>query len=104
MIAKFFVFSSPDEQEEDQPKTCFIVIDTQEKMAEFADHLERDTILSVLSIVKHQEFYYTFGSFLYCTVLEVHIKEDAASLAASCEQIALAETYSYLTRLSVNAE
>lgn len=104
MITNFFVFTSPHEQEEDQPKTCFIAIDTQDKMTEFADHLEKDTLLSVLSIVKHREFFYTFGSLLYCTVLEVHIKEEAAALQASCEQIAIAETYSYLTRLSIKPD
>ena len=104
MIPKFFVFSSPNEQEEDQPKTCFIVVDTQEKMTDFADHLEKNTMLSVLSIIKHREFFYTFGSLLYCTVLEVHIKEEAAPLHASCEQIAIAETYTYLTRLSAKTD
>ena len=104
---KFIVFSSPlEKDDEKQYETCFILVETQDKIAEFADYLEKNTLLSVDSYVKKDRFYFTFGSFLFCTVLEVHFKEEETAKFGvnSLVHIAIAETYSYLSRLATEKE
>ncbi len=98
----FFVFSSPVEQEGNAPKTCFIALQGLDDPAAFADHLEADTLLSVDGYEKRNDFFFTFGHYYFCSLVQVHLKEDDAACShLQPEQVAIAETYSYLTRLSV---
>lgn len=89
-----------DEMEQDPRKGCLIIINSQDRLAEFADYLEKNSLLSVTSLRREQRFFFTVGSFYSCGVLEVHLKEDVerANHFVDCEQIAIAETYSYLRR------
>ena len=94
----YFVFSSPYDQEENDFKSCYIlVMIPYTKIADFADYLEANTALSVDAYVKHDHFFTTIGEYFLCTVLEVHIKEDEANLNMSCEEVAQQETVKYLT-------
>lgn len=96
-IPDFFVFSSLNEEEDAPEKACVIVLNTQKVLTEFADYLEANTMLSVYSIRKLDRFYFTFGTFFDCGVLEVHLKEDIESngYRITSEQVAIAETYSF---------
>ena len=101
-IRDFIVFSSLNEAEDAPKNGCVIVLDTQDQVNEFADHLEKHTLLSVHSVRKMDYFYFTVGTFYGCSVLEVHLKEDVEStdFRITSEQVAIAETYSYFQQLA----
>lgn len=101
-VQDFIVFSSLNEAEDAPKKGCVIVLGTQQHLNEFADHLEKNTLLSVDSVRRLESFYFTVGTFYRCGVLEVHLKEDMGStdFLISCEQVAIAETYSYFQQLA----
>ena len=103
-VEKFFVFTSPVEPEEDEERvgsTCFIAIDLREGITKFIDYLEQNTLLAVESFVKKETFYYTYGSMYNGYLVEVRLKDDSKYQLISCEQIAVAETYAYLSKLSI---
>ena len=99
-IPNFIVFSSLNEDEEAPKNSCIIALDTQKNLTEFADYLEQNSMLSVYSVRKLERFFFTVGTFFDCGVLEVHLKEDieSADYRITCEQVAIAETFSFLQR------
>ena len=100
---EFLVVSSLHEDEEKSYKTCYIVMDYCKDPATFADYLEKNTLLSVEGYEKRFEFFFTFGRFFECVVFEVRIKEDNenSGYRIELEQIAIAETYSYLSQKAI---
>ena len=98
MDTRFIVLTSLNEDEEAPKDACLIVIEKHQLMKEFADYLERNSMLSVYSVRKVGRFYYSFGTFFDCAVLEVSLKENVQTtdLRITCEQVAIAETYSFL--------
>ena len=100
---EFLVVSSLHEDEEKNYKTCYILLDYCKNPAEFADYLEKNTLLSVDGYEKRTEFFFTFGRFFECVGFEVHVKEESenSGYRIELEQIAIAETYSFLSRKAV---
>lgn len=98
---EFLVLSSLHEDEEKNYKTCYIVLDYCKEPAAFADYLEKETLLSVESYRKVTEFFFTFGRYFECFAFEVRIKEDSSNYRLELEQVAIAETYSYLSKKAV---
>lgn len=100
---EFLVVSSLHEDEEKNYKTCYILLDYCKNPAEFADYLEKNTLLSVDGYEKRTEFFFTFGRFFECVAFEVHVKEESenSGYRIELEQIAIAETYSFLSRKAV---
>ena len=93
----YFVFSSPYDQEEMDYKSCFIVIGIPDKeVFEFCDYIDKNTLLSADGFVRQTSFYTSIGSYLVCSVVEVHIKGDTPTTVLSCEEIAEAATRKYL--------
>ena len=99
-IPDFIVFTSLNEDEDAPKQSCIIAMDTQNGLTEFADYLEKNSMLSVYSIKRLKRFFFTVGTFFDCGVLEVHLKEDIESTdyRITCEQVAIAETFSFLQR------
>ena len=92
----FFVFTSPlNGEEETDPRICIIVLDRQDGIEEFVDHLDKHSVLSVQSFCKRFKFFYTYGTMYNCTLIEVQVKDDAKNMRLNCDQVAIAETYSY---------
>lgn len=105
-IQDFLVFSSLNEAEDAPQGGCVIALATQEHLTEFADYLEKNTLLSVHSIRRLDHFYFTVGTFFSCGVLEVHLKDEIEStdFRVSCEQVAIAETYSFFQQKAYQKE
>lgn len=105
-VHDFIVFSSLNEAEDAPKNGCIIVLGTQQHLNEFADHLETHTLLSVDSVRRLESFYFTVGTFYHCGVLEVHLKEEMEStdFSITCEQVAIAETFSYFEQLAYKTE
>ena len=100
-IPDFIVLSSLNEEEDAPKQSCLIVLDQSKGLTEFADYLENNSLLSVYSIRKLDRYFFTVGTFFDCGVLEVHLKEsESIGSRLACEQVAIAETYSYLHRLA----
>lgn len=101
-LPDFLVFSSPIE-EEYTPKSCFIAIRMQEGIEAFVDYLEANTLLSVDCFEKRTHFFFTFDRYYECYLVQVHINEEKNSYGlVQPEQVAIAETYSYLSRQVAN--
>lgn len=100
IIPQFLVLTSLNEEEDAPKNACHIVLETQDNLTEFADYLEQNTLLSVYSVRRLDRFFCTIGTFYHCGVLEVHLKEEmeSAGYSITSEQVAIAETYSYLHR------
>ena len=100
---EFLVVSSLHEDEEKNYETCYIVLDYCKNPADFTDYLEKNTLLSVDGYEKRTEFFFTFGRFFECVAFEVRIKEENANngYRIELEQIAIAETYSYLAQKAI---
>lgn len=101
LLPNFFVFSSPLDREENEPKSCFIALNIHEGITDFVDHIEQDTLLSAVSYTKKEDFFFTFDHYYSCYLVEVHLKETDSMQVLSCEQVAIAETYSYLSQRTV---
>ncbi len=105
-LPEFFVFSSPVENEENpNQESCFIAIDIREGINEFCDYVEKNTLLAVDGYRKMGYFFFTFDRYTNCYLVEVHLKEESDQLCViSCEQVAVAETYAFLSQRAVIKE
>ncbi len=102
----FLVFTSPiiDENEE-QNNSCYIAIEGEKlDVTEFADHLDANSLLKVKGFYKLHNFFWTYGNMYHCTIFDVCLKDTANALRLELEQIAIAETYTYLQRLDLRNE
>lgn len=100
----FFVLSSLYDEDTVPQGLCHIVLENQEQLIPLADFLEKETPLTVFALKRLDNFFYTVGTFTRCGVLEVHLKDDvrSADLDITCEQIAIAETYSFFAKQAIN--
>lgn len=101
IVSDFVVLTSLNEDEEKPKDSCVIVVDTKD-VTDFVRYLDEHTMLSVYSVRKMEHFFFTIDSFYQCCVIEVSLKEDVgnAGRMTTCEQVAIAETYSFLHRQS----
>lgn len=98
--------SSPDGREDGGPESCVVVLPFQDKAAEYCDWIERETWLTVDSLRRVPRFFFTYGSYGRCSVVEMSVKEkwlrQKMDKACLCERLAVAETYAWLAQNDTN--